>query len=168
MMQLEKLDLSPKKHPSLRIPPKDILSLFSIPSLKKISCWYCITITDEILKQAARIHHFKNLESLELAVCASVSKNGIDVLMDDRNAIKQIELNHCAKITDSDVTNLRQRAASNNWDLKIHYAEYESEHESDEMDFDEMEFEEVWDLMESDSDSDSNIDDNNAQWVWQM
>ena len=140
VMQLQKLDISTSKNPSKRIPTENILSLFSIPCIKKISCWYCTTITDEILKQAARLHQFKNLESLELAVCASISKKGIDVLMDSRNAIKEIELNHCAKITYSHILAWEKQASSNYWDLAIHYEEYSSEFESSEY---EMDFEEI-------------------------
>jgi hypothetical protein len=140
VMQLQKLDISTSKNPSKRIPTENILSLFSIPCIKKISCWYCTTITDEILKQAARLHQFKNLESLELAVCASISKKGIDVLMDSRNAIKEIELNHCAKITSSHILAWEKQASSNYWDLAIHYEEYSSEFESSEY---EMDFEEI-------------------------
>nr|CAH0101221.1 unnamed protein product [Daphnia galeata] len=136
VMQLQKLDISTSKNPSKRIPTENILSLFSIPCIKKISCWYCTTITDEILKQAARLHQFKNLESLELAVCASISKKGIDVLMDSRNAIKEIELNHCAKITSSHILAWEKQASSNFWDLAIHYEEYSSEFESSEYEMD--------------------------------
>ena len=172
MVQLEKLDLSLKKHHSLRIPPENILSLFSIPSLKKITCWNCTTLSDEILLRAARLHHFKNLESIELAVCYSVTKNGIEVLMDDRNGIKEIELNHCAKITYDDAIHWRQRASSSNWDLDIHYEEYSSEHESEEMDWNENEFGEIEldDLMHTDSDSDIEDYDGrmHREWQWMI
>nr|CAH0104158.1 unnamed protein product [Daphnia galeata] len=118
VMQLQKLDISTSKNPSKRIPTENILSLFSIPSIKKISCWYCTTITDEILKQAARLHQFKNLESLELAVCASIPR----------------------KITSSHILAWEKQASSNYWDLAIHYEEYSSEFESSEY---EMDFEDI-------------------------
>jgi hypothetical protein len=134
MMQLEKLFLSTDLHSSRRIPTANILSLISIPCIKKISCWFCPTITDEILKSADRLHHFKNLETFQLVVCAPVSKKGIDVLMDSRNAIKVIDLIQCDNITFSDICAWRKQASSNNWDLSIHYRETyeyssESEHE---------------------------------------
>nr|CAH0108319.1 unnamed protein product [Daphnia galeata] len=86
------------------------------------------------------LHQLRISRAWNWPVCASISKKGIDVLMDSRNAIKEIELNHCAKITSSHILAWEKQASSNFWDLAIHYEEYSSEFESSEY---EMDFAEI-------------------------
>ena len=113
LMNLEVLNL--KGHiPSLHL----FLLLFS-PSLMCIRLNDCDTLTDEILMMISIIHKFHYLEHFEISNCNFVTEKGIDVLMQDSNALKKIGLKWCDKVTRKNICDWKKKADEKNWLLSI-------------------------------------------------
>jgi hypothetical protein len=75
-----------------------VLALLSSSSLKSIFLRGCCILTDDVLLKAANYHSFRNLESLDLFDCNSVSSKGIDVIMEEGNSLKSLDIRDCGKI----------------------------------------------------------------------
>lgn len=77
-------------------------------------------LTDCVLLAVAKLHNFKNLEKFFLQYCHNITKEGIDVLMRDGNALKEIYLTECMNV--SSVENAQfwiNLAKKKNWELYI-------------------------------------------------
>lgn len=114
--QLEKLCLKDGSHP---IPPENLGLLLLSPSLKFIEIHFCLNFTDTIIQKSADNHNFRNLEYLKCVCCNSLTEQGINVLMTDRNPIKIIVLNYCDKLTEENVHFFVKKANDKNWCLLI-------------------------------------------------
>ena len=66
---------------NVTISSENILALLSSPLLSYLSIWDALT--DDILQRAMSLHSFRNLESLVVARCQSVTKKGIDLFMQE-------------------------------------------------------------------------------------
>ena len=65
------------------ISSENLLALLSSPSLSYISILICDALTDDIFQRAMSLHSFRNLESLLVTRCQSVTKKGIDLFMQE-------------------------------------------------------------------------------------
>nr|CAH0106758.1 unnamed protein product [Daphnia galeata] len=94
------------------------LLLFS-PSLAHVRLSDCDSVSDEILMMISIIHRFHCLEHFEISNCNFVTNKGIDVFMQDSNALKKIELKWCDKVTRKNICDWKKKAEENNWQLFI-------------------------------------------------
>ena len=95
--KLKKLNLE-----SLGFPSEMLSFLFSSPDLKSLDVYFCDALTDDVLEEASFRHQFLNLERLNLFVCDSVTKKGIDILMNESNPLREISIYGCDMITKED------------------------------------------------------------------
>jgi hypothetical protein len=100
------------------VSPENLLKLLSSPSLSSVSLDYCHTLTDAILQKANDLHSFRNLEFLRIRRCNSVTKQGIDVFMQENNPLEIIDFSYCENITDEDVNNWKAMATEMNWEFR--------------------------------------------------
>lgn len=96
---------------------ENLVALLSSPSLVHVRLSNCSALTDEILHKTARQHSFGNLEYFKLFHCPSVSRKGIDILFQDTNPLKEIQLTWCEKIKNQDWINWKEIMGKKNWDL---------------------------------------------------
>ena len=99
--KLKKLYLESLGFPSVF--SSEMLSfLFSSPDLKSLDVYFCDALTDDVLEEASLRHQFLNLERLKLFACDSVTKKGIDILMNESNPLREISIYGCEMITKED------------------------------------------------------------------
>ncbi|EFX87159.1 hypothetical protein DAPPUDRAFT_307167 [Daphnia pulex] len=97
-----------------------VLALLSSSSLKSIFLRGCCILTDDVLLKAANYHSFRNLESLDIFDCKSVSSKGIDVLMEEGNSLKSLDIRDCGQILIKHISSWVRKAAKNNWELSVY------------------------------------------------
>jgi hypothetical protein len=102
-----------------KISSGDLLSLLSSPSLIDIEIFHCDNLTDYIFERASEIHQFLSLEKLTVCRCQSLTRRGIDVVMNKKTPLKTIEIWNCDNITDEDIDFWISNADSENWDLSV-------------------------------------------------
>lgn len=126
--QLEKLSLSTGSTNCCSLCPissENLMSLLLTPTLKSIIIHDCTTLTDAIFKEVEKFHNFRNLEYLELCRCNSVTESGIELLIKDKNALKQIVLHYCKLLTQWVVGCWREEINANNLLVSIDYQNLE-------------------------------------------
>jgi hypothetical protein len=103
---------------NVQISSENLLSLMSSSSLKSIEFWNCNNLTDEILQEASNLKFFSNLEFIKLYKCDFVTELGINVLLEESNPLKKIEISMERSLTreKEDWNNI---IALNNWQLEI-------------------------------------------------
>ena len=113
--QLEILKISIKIG-SPPVPSENFVGLLPA-SLTSLYIDSCSTLTDDILQQVFAIHSFPNLRELRFS-CCNVSKKGIDLFMNETNALASIDINAC-NVTEENGAEWRKMASQNNWELWI-------------------------------------------------
>jgi hypothetical protein len=106
------------------ISSEDLLSLFSSPSLINIDIFSCPYLTDHVFERASEIHQFLNLEQLTVYRCKSLTRKGIDVVMNEKTPLNQIRICYCKNITDDDIALLISNASSEEWQLSVLHNDY--------------------------------------------
>ena len=101
------------------ISSEDLLSLFSSSSLININITACDNLTDYVFERAAEIHQFLNLEQLSISLCHTLTRKGIDVVMNKKTPLSTIEITYCQKVQDEDIALLLSNARSEKWRLKF-------------------------------------------------
>ncbi len=106
----------------MTISSKNLLALLPSPSLSCISILICDALTDDIFQSAISLHSFRNLESLLVTRCQSVTKKGIDLFMQESNPIRLIKLDITDAITREDIKNWNDNAIwkRKNWNLNFY------------------------------------------------
>jgi hypothetical protein len=68
------------------------------------------------------------LEELEVAFCDSLTKKGIDLLMSDKNSIKEMTLlfnhTHSELLTAENMNEWKEKSKQKNWELKLDFLCY--------------------------------------------
>ena len=98
---------------------EDLLSLFSSSSLINIDISGCDNLTDYVFERAAEIHQFLNLEQLSISLCHTLTRKGIDVVMNKKTPLNAIEITCCAKVQNEDIALLLSNARSEKWQLSF-------------------------------------------------
>jgi hypothetical protein len=122
LQSLEELDLVCSSEEDVTIgpiPPDNIITLLSLPSLTHVKIADCGNLTDEVLQEASKTHNFEKLVNLEIFYCKSVTKKGIDIFLTNRNPLKKITLFECDRLTEEDVRCWKRKKKEENWDLNI-------------------------------------------------
>ncbi|XP_046651734.1 dynein regulatory complex subunit 6-like isoform X1 [Daphnia pulicaria] len=108
--------------------PESLLLLLSSPSLRGLEITGCFELTDGILETDALLHDFQNLEELLVAFCDSLTKKGIDLLMSDKNSIKEMTLlfnhTHSELLTAENMNEWKDKSKQKNWELKLDFLCY--------------------------------------------
>ena len=105
-----------------KISSEDLLSLLSSPSLMDIEIFDCDNLTNYIFERASEIHQFLSLEKLTVYRCQSLTRRGINVVMNNKTPLKRIVIRDCDNITDDDIDLFISYADSENWELSVmHY-----------------------------------------------
>jgi hypothetical protein len=104
-----------------QISSEDLLCLISSPSLIDIEIRDCPNLTDCVFESASEIHQFLSLEKLTLFKCNSLTRKGIDVVMNNQTPLKTIDVRSCGNITDGDIALLISNARSEKWQLSVEY-----------------------------------------------
>jgi hypothetical protein len=107
------------------ISSENLVALLSSSSLVYVSMVSCDALNDNVLQRAANLHSFCNLEHLHISWCHSVTKNGIEIFLEESNPLREIIL-HCSensgsRITREDVANWNETAIwiKKNWRFKF-------------------------------------------------
>jgi hypothetical protein len=103
------------------ISSEDLLSLLSSPLLIDINISSCPNLTDCVFERASEIQQFLSLEKLTISDCQSLTRRGIDVVMNKKTPLKTIDIYSCDNITDDDIALLVSNARSENWELSVEY-----------------------------------------------
>ena len=107
---------------SFNIPTEILLFLLSSPSLVSIEIAHEDGLTDNVLKDAAKIHNFHKLEKFKLIDCCAISYKGIDdALMVDSNSLYKINVHDCKEITLGNVFDWKTKANKKYWKLCINF-----------------------------------------------
>ncbi|EFX87228.1 hypothetical protein DAPPUDRAFT_97349 [Daphnia pulex] len=103
------------------ISSENLVALLSSSSLVYVSMVSCDALNDNVLQRAANLHSFCNLEHLHISWCHSVTKNGIEIFLQESNPLREIVL-HCSedsgsRITREDIANWNETAIwiKKNW-----------------------------------------------------
>ena len=96
-----------------------IFLLSAAPALTDLSIFSCPSLTDEILQHIHEFNLLPCLRKLWLTSCDSVSKEGIDLFMNEENILEEIHLFFCQSITQKNVKEWQEKAKKNNWKLSI-------------------------------------------------
>jgi hypothetical protein len=98
-----------------------LLQLLSSPSLRILEITGCRELTDVILETVVLRHHFQNLEQIALAYCDSLTKKGIDFLMNDNNSINRMDIkfegDYSELLTDENFYEWEEKRIQKNWQL---------------------------------------------------
>ena len=113
--KLKKLTVSCYKSP--RFSSEMLFFLFSSPELKSVSLFGCDALTNEVLEKAASLHKFRNLEVVYFSFCDFVSKKGIDILMNERNPLREVVLKICDMITKEHYEGWKNKVRKENLDI---------------------------------------------------
>jgi hypothetical protein len=93
----------------------------SSPSLRILEITGCSELTDVILETVVLRHHFQNLEQIALAYCDSLTKKGIDFLMNDNNSINRMDIkfegDYSELLTDENFYEWEEKRIQKNWQL---------------------------------------------------
>lgn len=122
LMKLESLHLVCVSHllSTSVIPSESLPSLLSSPQLVHLYVKDCVTLTDEVLKKAA--NHFQNMEHLELEQCNSITKLGVDSVMNDSNPLRVIKLWECRSLSRQNVCDWNKKANKKKWQVSIEWS----------------------------------------------
>lgn len=103
------------------IPHKALISLLSSPLLREFSIVNCDTLTDGVLRSAAKYHNFKNVESITFQNCHFVTNNGISIFMQEGNVLRELDLSDCNNnvSTESNISYWKNIACKKNWEISI-------------------------------------------------
>ncbi len=104
------------------IPSESFPSLLSSPELVHLYIKDCVTLTDVILQKAALLHQFRILEHLELEQCNSVTKKGIDSLMNENNPLKVVKLWECRSLTRQNVSDWNKLSKKKKWKVLVEWS----------------------------------------------
>ena len=115
----KKLHLTGETVENNKISSEDLLSILLSPSLSDVFICGCDNLTDYVFERAFEINQFRSLEILYLACCQSVSKKGMDVLLNETTPHKEIEINLCENITQEDVSLFISIVESEKWKLSV-------------------------------------------------
>ena len=109
------LDYTPRSSETLSV-------LLSYPSLSHITILHVNGLNDGVLQRAANLHSFRNLECLTLTDCNSVTKNGIDIFLQESNVLRKIVLSRMYGITRGQVQSWNDNAVwlKKNWKFKFY------------------------------------------------
>jgi hypothetical protein len=103
-----------------------LLQLLSSPSLRILEIVVCIELTDSILERVVLLHRFQNLKHLKLAFCGSLTKKGIDFLMNENNSINsmELEINESSLITTENLNEWKEKSKQKNWQFNLTIRDY--------------------------------------------
>ncbi len=93
--------------------------LLSSPALVNLSLGLCQAVDDRILQKAFDLHQFRNLQSLVMFGCSSMTEHGIYLLMNENNSLKKIDISYCELLWEELADELRDFARQKNWDVDI-------------------------------------------------
>ena len=110
---LKTLDLRFCRHLTV----EDFDLLLASPALEELKLWGIDLPIDDSLRKAANLHQFRNLQRLYFVILDSITKAGIDLLLNDGNSLKVIELVYCRRWDLWDVEEWERVAREKNWDV---------------------------------------------------
>jgi hypothetical protein len=106
----------------------DILfALLSCPLLEEVDISYCNALTDDFLQEAMKNGILKNLQVLRLIRCNLVTKQGLDLLINDDNPLAKVNFWCCEKVTLHNVYDWYTIARRNNWELILEFKNDDTE-----------------------------------------
>ena len=76
-------------------------------------------LTDEVLQNVFEYHSFPCLKVLKITTESYVTKKGIDLFMNEGNALEKIEILECKSVTKENVEEWREIAKNKNWNVSI-------------------------------------------------
>ena len=120
LSRLEKLVIVGTQFP---VSSENLLFLLSAaPALTYLEIHFCPSLTDEVLRQIIEFNLLPCLRNFRLNSCKSVTKNGIDWFMNERNVLEFIFFWGCDLITKLNVEEWENNAKRNNWNLSLMYS----------------------------------------------
>ena len=96
---------------------EDFDLLLASPALEELKLWRIDLPIDDCLRKAANFHQFRNLQRLDFVLLTSVTKTGIDLLMNDCNSLNVIKIVYCRSLNVSDMEEWKKMALEKNWDV---------------------------------------------------
>ena len=99
----------------------DLDLLLASPALEELKLWRIDLPIDDCLRKAANFHQFRNLQRLDFVLLTSVTKTGIDLLMNDCNSLNVIKIVYCRSLNVSDMEEWKKMALEKNWDVTFQF-----------------------------------------------
>ncbi len=103
--------------------PREVL-LFVLsrsPSLKHLEISDCDSLDDDLLQQVFLYHQFISLECLSFSRCNNVTKDGINLFVDELNLLKELSLDNCKLVLKANIIDWRKKAKTNGWDFRVRH-----------------------------------------------
>ena len=105
---------------NVTVSSENLLFLLSTaPALTFLKIAHCHSLNDKVLGQIIESNLFPCLRKFYLRWCKSVTKNGIDLFMNERNVIEEMDFSYCDLITIDNVEEWENNANRNNWNLSV-------------------------------------------------
>lgn len=99
LKKLEMLHLSYQSHGGDdSVLPASLSVLLSSPSLRYIDIYRCRGVTDDSLLKAADLHQFPNLEQIQIQLCESVSKKGLEAMIQKCKSLMEFGFFYCCSV----------------------------------------------------------------------
>ena len=80
-------------------------------------------VMDNCFRQAVNVHQFRNLKMLDF-VSLSVTKTGIDLLMNGGNPLMLVNFTDCRSLNVAHIKEWERLACEKTWDIVFNYKEY--------------------------------------------
>lgn len=117
----------------LTISSEDLVALLASPSLLYVGLLRCDALNDNVFHRVSNLHSFRNLEHLYISNCNSVTKNGIEIFLQESNPLREIILccseQSVSRITRDDIANWNDTAIwiKKNWRFNFILKSYRRE-----------------------------------------
>ncbi len=119
---LKKLQLTESSSSTIgyELPPESLLlALTSAPNLEELEIYNCETLDDDILHEAFQIHSFTKLSSLTLCKCKAVTKSGVDLFIQNGNALREASIRRCESLSVEDFRYWLAESEKNDWNFEM-------------------------------------------------
>ena len=94
---------------------EDFYLILASPALEELTLEEIDSANDAAFQKAENFHQFRNLERLKL-YCGNVTKAVIDLLMNDGNPLKEIEICCCHSFSGDDICKWESISREKSWD----------------------------------------------------
>ena len=90
--------------------------LLTSPVLESFILEYCRPFDDDMILKV--VDKFRNLEKLEFCGSHAVTRQGIELLMNENNCLKKIRIFDCDLVTEEDAKKLEKFVKDKKWDVE--------------------------------------------------
>ena len=104
-----------KYEPGYEISREALDMLLTSPVMESLTLRYCLPFDDDMILKT--VDKFCNLSSLNIAGSQAVTRQGIELLMNENHCLKTIRIFECDLLTEEDTQKLEMFTKEKRWDL---------------------------------------------------